>query len=97
VRNEVHVIVACFRDRLAELSALIGSIGMCGPWPAISKISNYAPVPGDQTPSDCGIARASHQRLVDLSALDDIMLFFGSDASRQVTGTAITIDDGQSL
>jgi NAD(P)-dependent dehydrogenase (short-subunit alcohol dehydrogenase family) len=46
---------------------------------------------------DAQIAGLPRRRLVDLSALDDIMLFFGSDASRQVTGTAITIDDGQSL
>ena len=37
------------------------------------------------------------RRLVDLGALDDIMLLLASDASRQLTGTAITIDDGQSL
>jgi len=43
------------------------------------------------------IAGLPRRRLVELSSLDDIMLFFASDASRQVTGTAITIDDGQSL
>jgi len=43
------------------------------------------------------IAGLPRRRLVDLTSLDDIMLFFGSDASRQLTGTAITIDDGQSL
>jgi NAD(P)-dependent dehydrogenase (short-subunit alcohol dehydrogenase family) len=46
---------------------------------------------------DAQIAGLPRRRLVDLSALDDIMLFFASEASRQVTGTAITIDDGQSL
>jgi len=46
---------------------------------------------------DAQIAGLPRRRLVDLSALDDIMLLFASDASRQLTGTAITIDDGQSL
>lgn len=43
------------------------------------------------------VAGLPRRRLVDLSALDDIMLLLASDASRQLTGTAITIDDGQSL
>lgn len=43
------------------------------------------------------IASWPRQRLTDISALDDMMLFFASDASRQVTGTFITVDDGQSL
>ena len=43
------------------------------------------------------IAGLPRRRLVDLGALDDIMLLLASDASRQLTGTAITIDDGQSL
>jgi len=37
------------------------------------------------------------RRLTEVGALDDMMLFFASDASRQVTGTTIAIDDGQSL
>ena len=43
------------------------------------------------------IAGLPRRRLVDLGALDDIMLLLAADASRQLTGTAITIDDGQSL
>jgi NAD(P)-dependent dehydrogenase (short-subunit alcohol dehydrogenase family) len=43
------------------------------------------------------VAGLPRRRLVDLGALDDIMLLLASDASRQLTGTAITIDDGQSL
>ncbi len=43
------------------------------------------------------IAAWPRKRLTDMSALDDMILFFGSDASRQVTGTFITLDDGQSL
>ena len=43
------------------------------------------------------IASWPRKRLTDISALDDMVLFFGSDASRQVTGTFITLDDGQSL
>lgn len=43
------------------------------------------------------VAGLPRRRLVDLSALDDIMLLLACDASRQLTGTAITIDDGQSL
>ena len=45
-------------------------------------------------PGDAQIAGLPRRRLVDLAALDDIMLFFGSDASRQLTGAAITIDGG---
>ena len=36
-------------------------------------------------------------RLTEITALDEMMLFFASDASRQVTGAHISIDDGQSL
>lgn len=43
------------------------------------------------------VAGLPRRRLVDLGALDDIMLLLACDASRQLTGTAITIDDGQSL
>lgn len=43
------------------------------------------------------IASWPRKRLTDISALDDMVLFFGSDASRQVTGTFISLDDGQSL
>jgi NAD(P)-dependent dehydrogenase (short-subunit alcohol dehydrogenase family) len=37
------------------------------------------------------------RRLLDSDALDDMMLFLMSDRSRQVTGSTISIDDGQSL
>ncbi|WP_225008952.1 SDR family NAD(P)-dependent oxidoreductase [Novosphingobium percolationis] len=43
------------------------------------------------------IATWPRRRLTDISALDDPMLFFASDASRFVTGAHISIDDGQSL
>lgn len=43
------------------------------------------------------IASWPRRRLTDISALDDMMLFFASDASRFVTGAHISIDDGQSL
>ena len=36
------------------------------------------------------IAGLPRRRLVDLGALDDIMLLLASDASRQLTGTAIS-------
>lgn len=36
-------------------------------------------------------------RLLNIDALDDMMLYFSSDASRQITGTTMTIDDGQAL
>ncbi|WP_068077231.1 SDR family NAD(P)-dependent oxidoreductase [Novosphingobium lentum] len=43
------------------------------------------------------VASWPRRRMTEISALDDMMLFFASDASRQVTGTTISIDDGQSL
>jgi NAD(P)-dependent dehydrogenase (short-subunit alcohol dehydrogenase family) len=43
------------------------------------------------------IARWPRRRLTPVEALNDPMLFFASDASAYVTGTHITIDDGQSL
>lgn len=36
-------------------------------------------------------------RLMDLGALDDMVLHLASDASRFITGSTITIDDGQGL
>jgi len=36
-------------------------------------------------------------RLVDIDALNDVVLFLSSDASRQITGSTINIDDGQGL
>lgn len=42
--------------------------------------------------------RALHRRrLLETDALDDMLLYLLSDRSRQVTGAAFTIDDGQSL
>ncbi len=37
------------------------------------------------------------KRLMDIDALDDVTLYLCSDAARYVTGSTITIDDGQSL
>ena len=37
------------------------------------------------------------RRVIDADALDATVLFLGSNASRQVTGTVTTIDDGQTL
>jgi NAD(P)-dependent dehydrogenase (short-subunit alcohol dehydrogenase family) len=43
------------------------------------------------------IAAWHRRRLTDITALDPLMLFFASDASRQTTGAHISVDDGQSL
>lgn len=43
------------------------------------------------------IASWPRRRLTDVTALDEPMVFFASDASRQITGAHITVDDGQSL
>ncbi|MBX9884705.1 MAG: SDR family oxidoreductase, partial [Novosphingobium sp.] len=43
------------------------------------------------------IATWPRRRLTDITALDEPMVFFASDAARQVTGSHITVDDGQSL
>ncbi len=43
------------------------------------------------------IAGWHRRRLTDITALDPLMLFFASDASRQTTGAHISVDDGQSL
>jgi len=43
------------------------------------------------------IAKWPRRRLMQTSDLDDIILFLSSDASRSVTGSEFTIDDGQSL
>jgi len=37
------------------------------------------------------------RRLLDLDVLDPLLLYFCSDASRQLTGSVIDVDDGQSL
>lgn len=57
-------------------------------------------IDGEWFDSDGGkaqIASWPRRRLTEITALDDMMLFFASDASRQVTGTFISLDDGQSL
>jgi NAD(P)-dependent dehydrogenase (short-subunit alcohol dehydrogenase family) len=43
------------------------------------------------------IASWPRRRLTDISALDDMVLYFASDRSSQVTGAVMTVDDGQSL
>ena len=43
------------------------------------------------------VARFHRRRLMSESDLDHPLLWLASDASRAVTGTAITVDDGQSL
>lgn len=47
--------------------------------------------------SAADIARLPRRRMQDQSSLDDMVLFLCSDRSRMVTGSVITIDDGQSL
>ncbi len=43
------------------------------------------------------IASFHRKRMMDITALDPLMLYFASDASAQVTGGVIDVDDGQSL
>lgn len=43
------------------------------------------------------VASLHRKRLLPGDALDDMVLYFASDSSRHVTGSRITIDDGQSL
>jgi NAD(P)-dependent dehydrogenase (short-subunit alcohol dehydrogenase family) len=43
------------------------------------------------------VATFRRKRLMPADALDDMVLFFVSDASKHVTGAQVTIDDGQSL
>lgn len=43
------------------------------------------------------IASFHRKRLLPVDALDDMLLYFASDASRHITGSQITIDDGQML
>lgn len=46
---------------------------------------------------DAFIAKLHRKRLLPQQGMDDLVLFFSSDASLYVTGTTITLDDGQSL
>lgn len=43
------------------------------------------------------IARFPRRRMMDLAELDPLLLYLASDASAGVTGSAFTVDDGQSL
>lgn len=57
-------------------------------------------ISGDWFDTDDGARQISswhRKRLMDIDALDDVTLYLCSDASRYVTGSTITIDDGQSL
>ena len=57
-------------------------------------------IDGDWFDSVAGKAQIEswpRRRLTEITALDDMALFFASDASRQVTGACISLDDGQSL
>lgn len=55
---------------------------------------------GDWFASEGGkaqIATWPRRRIMDIDALDDLVLFLSSDASRHVTGSTFTVDDGQAL
>tara|TARA_B100000678_G_scaffold24065_1_gene18284 strand:+ start:113 stop:883 length:771 start_codon:yes stop_codon:yes gene_type:complete len=55
---------------------------------------------GDWFDSEGGkaqIASWPRRRIMGIDALDDLILFLSSDASKYVTGANFTIDDGQSL
>jgi len=43
------------------------------------------------------LARFPRQRVMDAEALDPMLLYLSSDASRQITGGVFTLDDGQTL
>jgi len=43
------------------------------------------------------MATFARDRVMDMTALDPMLLFLCSDASAQVTGSVMTLDDGQSL
>jgi NAD(P)-dependent dehydrogenase (short-subunit alcohol dehydrogenase family) len=51
----------------------------------------------DSEPGKAQIAGFPRRRLQPIGSLDDTVLFLLSDASASVTGSAFTIDDGQSL
>ncbi len=55
---------------------------------------------GDYFDSEAGqrdVGRWIRKRLLDIGDLDQIILYLCSDLSRHVTGSAFTIDDGQSM
>ena len=43
------------------------------------------------------VANLHRRRLLEVDALDDMLLYLLSDRSKQITGATFTIDDGQSL
>ena len=43
------------------------------------------------------IASWHRRRIMDIDALDGLVLYLASDASAQITGSVFTVDDGQSL
>jgi NAD(P)-dependent dehydrogenase (short-subunit alcohol dehydrogenase family) len=43
------------------------------------------------------LASFPRQRLMDMEALDPLLLYLCSDASAQITGSVFTVDDGQTL
>ena len=43
------------------------------------------------------IGKWPRRRLMQASDLDAMLLYLASDASRAITGSAFTVDDGQSL
>jgi NAD(P)-dependent dehydrogenase (short-subunit alcohol dehydrogenase family) len=57
-------------------------------------------IQGDLYSTELGKAQVAgfhRRRLVPIDALDDMVIYFASDASARVTGAVMTVDDGQSL
>ena len=55
---------------------------------------------GDWFDSEGGKAQIAgwhRRRLMEIDALDDLVLYLSCDASRYITGATFTVDDGQSL
>lgn len=55
---------------------------------------------GDWFDSEGGKAQViswHRRRIMDIDALDDLVLYLASDGSAQITGSVFTVDDGQSL
>jgi NAD(P)-dependent dehydrogenase (short-subunit alcohol dehydrogenase family) len=60
----------------------------------------FTEISGDWFDTEGGKAQINswhRRRLMDIDALDEMMLFLASDASRYITGGTFTVDDGQSL
>lgn len=51
----------------------------------------------DSAAGQAQISKFPRQRMMDITDLDEAVLFLVSDASRAVTGAELTIDDGQTL